>query len=204
MRGLVQSALVRHSTQTLATVSHTGAKPPPPTQFALVKHCTQCIFDVLQTTSNPPVHWASLEHDRTQTWFAVSQTLPVEQSPSARHCTHRFVAVSQWVAPARPAQSGSDTHWTQRIVVALQTGLATTAPPSPPRVVPASTMHCALEVQTTTQVFVNASQTRPAPPQLASVTHGTQVWSVVLQKRRGAAQLVSERQPTQAPMAVSQ
>jgi len=51
------------------------------------------------------------------------------QSELLRHCTHVFVVVSQWGAPA-PVQSELARHWTQVSFAVLQTG-RTKPPPAP-------------------------------------------------------------------------
>jgi hypothetical protein len=94
---------------------------------------------------------------------AVSQTRPPSpQSAVCVHCTHRFAVLSQRVRSPAPAQFASLVHCTQSIVLVLQAGV----PPPPPR-------HCASLAHDTTQRFVVVSQTRPASPQLAFVTHST-------------------------------
>jgi hypothetical protein len=80
-----------------------------------------------------------------------------------RHWTQAFVVVSQTPPgpPAAALQFMSVVHWTHRIVVVLQTGLA-------------RVMHCALVMHVATHVFVAVLHAWPMA-QSEFITHPTHV-----------------------------
>jgi hypothetical protein len=124
-------------------------------------------------------------HETTHRWLVASQTRPASpQSPSATHCTHVFVVVSQTLpAPPAPVQFVSLVHWTQRIVVVLQTGPVT------------ARVHAVLSVHVGTQVPLVVSHAIPASPHWLSETHWTQAPAV--EQCSPARQFVSVRHATQ-------
>lgn len=130
-----------------------------------------------------------------------------------RHWTHAFVVVSHWGVNLVTVQLAEVKHWTQRMVVVLQT-------PPPPAAV-----HGVVVEHVRAHVYVFVSQAKPIPqlllprhathrpageqyggnrpPHWASMVHWMHICVVVLQVS-GAVQFGVPRHWTHCPAVVSQ